>query len=149
MRLLVPIEFPFSSSSSIAAGSAPFLLEVISALAASPAGDVGFLPTFPAHTSGSFHFLKPAKCVNVYSGERMVIVSPRTNTVPIFLFNSPLTYSSASSRTTLIWMSKALSFPTYLWPFFRSTKTVLFLAALSMSKGLDASIINYTPIIMI
>ena len=71
-------------------------------------------------------------------------MSPLKKTTPIFLFVSPSTLSSASSRTMLMWMSNALSFPMNCFPFFSSMITPLFLESFNTSNGLDISVILYS-----
>ena len=74
------------------------------------------------------------------AGEMTVIVSPLRNTVPNLFVVWPSTCSSASSRTTLIWISKALNLPTYDFWFFNWTITLLFLASFNASSGLASMV---------
>ena len=77
--------------------------------------------------------------MSYFAGEINMIVSPRINAVPIFLLSSPASRSSASSRTTLIWISNAFSVPISCFWFFSSTITLLSLALFNASNGLNAS----------
>jgi hypothetical protein len=78
----------------------------------------------------------------------MVIVSPLMKTVPSFRFISPSTLSSASSNTTLMCMSKALSSPTYCRWFFSSTMTLFPLALLRASNGLGSTLSPKTLVVV-
>lgn len=80
-------------------------------------------------------------CDVTYSGEMRMMVSPRRKTLPIFRLISPSNLSSADSRTMLMWISNALSWPINCLPFFSSTITRLFLALFKRSMGLNASIV--------
>lgn len=60
MRLLVPGVLPCSGTSTVAAGSALLLADVISRLAASSASNMVFLSRLFPHTGSSFsHFSSP------------------------------------------------------------------------------------------
>ena len=75
------------------------------------------------------------------------MVSPRMNAVPSFRLSSLFSCSSASSRTVLMWMSKALSLPTYCLPFLRSTMTRFPLLLFNASNGLsDSPMVDCPPL---